>query len=61
MNSLSVSWKRSIETVLLIGTMEFFNNSNTKLRDYLKSWNEYPFKRTCKIGFIGGIILTNVN
>lgn len=33
MNSLSIyiSWKRSIKTVLLIATMEFFNNSVKKI------------------------------
>ncbi len=27
--SVSISWKRAIEIVLLNATMEFFNNSNT--------------------------------
>ncbi|ALE40691.1 hypothetical protein LEP1GSC173_0843 [Leptospira interrogans str. HAI1594] len=39
MNSpfVSISWKRLIEVVLLIWTMEFFNNSSSKV----KYWDSF--------------------
>ncbi len=50
--SVSISWKRAIEIVLLNATMEFFNNYN-----FEKSWDLdfvdrfFKCRNYCKISF----------
>ncbi|TQE78315.1 hypothetical protein FF021_07010 [Leptospira noguchii] len=51
--SISVSWKRSIEVVLLVVAMEFCNNSNVEscilLRTFQRVWFFWEFlNNSCK-------------